>query len=303
MSDLHVRVILGMGVNGIITEVNWYDEFIRRDEAHKGKHNTDRSHYFSPLFEEHPGFIPVCITNASSIDLKGWLQAEYTKYGRYGDFGDILFVLRHNDVYILTRIVRKAYPKPSVASDLLPVLVDSHKKSFFIGILRGQEPGKGKPALIGGFNEVHGFNFYSSPKTLIAEGREEAGIRLELPASYGVTDTPFPEYFDVNCSLFGETIRSRAGLVGVFYTGNEEKNQSTGLKRVSFTAGYVLPIKIYKRLSKEAILEALVPEDKREGTTVVVYDLQHEEPEFGLSHHQTIYHAAVPMIMRSAQEL
>ncbi len=241
--------------------------------------------------------IPAPVEDPGYAALRIWLSAEYAAYGKYGDFGDLLTVLSVGGCYALVSIAPKAYHKPGVATDVVPILIDYHNRAFFIGIVRGQEPGKGKPALIGGFNNIEGFRFESSPACIGHEGREEAGLKFSFDG-LPLRDftSPFPDSFRVNVEIFRQTRTYEAHRVGIFYTSSEEENPTLGQKRVHCTAGYVLPIRVEGVVMRSTIRRELVPTDKVENNKVFVRPAV-EVVDFGIQHHKLVHHAAISKLI------
>lgn len=226
------------------------------------------------------------------LAMRETLTEVYQDWKKFGDYGDVITFLDDDARIIITSIARKAYYKPAIAADLVLFVRDSVGKTFFVGLKRGQEPGKGKLATVGGHMDVRGPYWENAVEALNHEGPEEIGLKF-LNCSSDLA-APFPEWADVTVSFLGYKLGSQLKKIGIYKTGPEEINQTTGLKRVHGTAAYFLALDVPEPLTVENILAALVPEDKAENNKVEVLEISSQKSfdlfgTFGLSHHVTIF--------------
>ena len=295
-----MRKILVFGHKGKIIFAGTYEQVLKKDTeiraAGRGfpllTHMSEVPYDFVPTLLSAPG------EDNDFAFLKGAVGDIYSVNGKFGDFGDVITVLENGCDYIVASIAPKAFHKPGLATDLVPILVDFTGRRFFVGTIRGQEPGKGKPALIGGFNNIAGFDLDSSVTTLFQESRGEVGMKLSYhrESNFDKLDvtTPFPSCFGVEVEILGNKKQERAYLLGVYNTSEEEKNLSLGQRRVHCTAGYVLPIHLEGgNLNKEILLRELVPQDLVENNKAAVYEIGVDNFTFGIGHHNTVFKAAV----------
>lgn len=289
-----MRPLLVFGYRGTVLFAGSYSAVVEEDRRilATGKGMP----YLTPIAEVSYDFAPVACPLPAAGDpgfaiLKNWVQGPYRSVGRFGDFGDVLFVLEAGGEYILTGIGVKAFHKPGVATDLVPLVVNGSGQLFFVGVIRGRDPGKGLPATIGGFNGITGFHFDSAVETLFHEAREETGMRIELGSPPKAEDGPFPATAPVRVTLGGRRMDCTVHLAGIVTTSDEERNVTTGVKRVSFTAAYVLPIAL--DTTKDQLVQELLPQDLVEGNRVAVFQVGVDPIRFGIGHHERVFLAAV----------
>ena len=97
--------------------------------------------------------------------------------GHYGDWIKCSeFKINKEKFLNLDIIGQTSWLKATMAADL-GIFVKNNKKIFFIGIVRKNEPGKGKPALIGGIMNA-GSVFDSAAYTMLKETKEEANFTM-----------------------------------------------------------------------------------------------------------------------------
>ncbi len=272
----------------------------------------------APIAEHIPDFSPVFLGSAAfetgEYDvLQGYLNP---LYGRLcadigarvgGPFGDYLTVIESEGVYYLTEVGLKAWPKPAIASDLFPVIFTPSGKIFFVGIKRGQAPGIGLPASLGGFNGVFGPHLASSPECLLGygktekgEAREEIGMKVwvnkEIPFD---TETPFPDIVAVKVKIGQKTYDTSIYSLGETYTTEEEYLPNLNEQRVHAAWGYLMPVVSHKDVTREELLAQFKCNDPKEGNGIYVQEITAEsgfELPLPIGHHKRLWKRAVQML-------
>ncbi len=233
--------------------------------------------------------------------LLSFVQECYEGWGRFGSEGDLVAISieRHSEASIikLDFIGRLQRPKPSLAADIIPVVIDSTGNSFFVLIDRKWDPGKGKIALVGGNEEVVNYYFQTPAATLQMEAEEEVSLKIE---PYAATETEFyhypfvprtpvmvilnqPEIAEVDTELI---------LLRTYETSAEEERPHLQAKRINWTTAYLLPIKVDFAVSKGMLMRWFRAGDDAEKLAIV--NLAEDPfPEFGIGHHGTIFKDAL----------
>lgn len=219
----------------------------------------------------------------------------YEKWGKFGPNGDIISIFRiseHTKMnYYVTSIGSIQYPLPSVCADIVPFVFDKEGNTFFIGIVRGKEPGIGKGALIGGHRDVVDSHYQTPVEALVHESRDEASLLfIPLGDDEEYKTNPDIESVKIMVHLGGMSIMTDLERVGVFQTGEEEIIPHLNERRVHETVVYTCLIEYDGVLTIEELLESLEAGDDASG--MYVRQLGKSEVEFGLSHHKEIYDAA-----------
>lgn len=200
--------------------------------------------------------------------------------------------IRMGDLWIATEYGAQAFPAPALAADIVPFFLCADGL-VFLGIRRGMEPGKGKPALIGGFREVHGTHFDTPLQCLLKEGDEEASFKMTplFPQDVEKIDQEFaPATVRVRIGIY--TIPTCLYRLGDFHTSSDEEAFGGKEKRVHQTTAYACRIDV-PTLSIKDIGEQLQVGDDASELILQPTDIP---PDFGISHHATIYEAAYNLI-------
>lgn len=230
----------------------------------------------------------------------------YAQCDDHGCFGDVIQIIRHrlpiehsyiSHIYTATSMMWRAYIKPGLAADLVPFVLDAEGKLFFVGIIRGKNPGKGKSALVGGFVDIDGLEMETAAECAIREGKEEIGLEI-VPASRNekLLRVPNVNRLKVWAWLCGMEHSSVLSLVGTYFTSQEE-NLRSGLKRVYQTTAYTLLIRVDRKLTKKDVGKMFLPGDDAREIAII---LSNELPgiEFASGHHRTICDDALDIIKR-----
>ncbi len=98
--------------------------------------------------------------------------------GQYGDWIKCSeFKIKKEKFLNLDIIGQSSWIKATLAADL-GIFVKNNEKIFFVGIIRKNKPGKGKPALIGGIMNA-GSVLDSAAYTMLKETKEEANFTMQ----------------------------------------------------------------------------------------------------------------------------
>lgn len=264
------------------------------------------------VLEQQSSFT-ICTEELGTINLMDQLNSIYQKWGKFGPYGDILSLseIKISDSktqYIVNFIARLAFHKPSLTVDLVPFIVDKNRKVFFFGIIRDDDPGKGKPAFIGGHRDVKGYHFETPLEALCHESNEEASLKIVPLSPFGDSDKEINISASGNIFHHGREILVRILLggnnyftnlkfLGEYNTFEDEKLSNLGVKRVNQTTAIYCRIDIDQELDEETIAGWLKAGDDAKEIFVCKANCADNIPDFGISHHKIIYREAV------AQEL
>jgi len=230
-----------------------------------------------------------------------FVTTAYRAWGKYGPEGDLVAmrVITHvNTVFLEIEFIgRLQRVKPSLAADIIPVIIDSNGNSFFVLIHRKYDPGKGKIALIGGNQEVIGYYFQSPTATLQMEAVEEVNlvIRPEVGSEFPFFHKPFIPRTPVEVCLRQpeiSSVHSEMILLGTYETSKEEERPHLNAKRINWTTAYLLPIEINFPVDKEMVKRWFTAGDDAEKMAFVNLATD-PYPDFGIGHHATIFSDAV----------
>ncbi|MFZ2193317.1 MAG: NUDIX domain-containing protein [Candidatus Moraniibacteriota bacterium] len=235
-------------------------------------------------------------------------QKFYRKCKYYGPYGDVIQISRHHAIglkngytYVVDSMMWRAHVKPGMAADLVLFVRDNMGSLFFVGIIRGKNPGKGKIALAGGFIDANGFYMETAAQCSVREAKEELGVKI-FPARGKGKDffIPNERYLNVEVTLAGMNILSKLCLVGTYFTSDEENLIDIGLKRVHQTTAYMIVIPVDDRLTTESVVDLFPKGDHDDAagiTAIPFYFLP--ETEFAFKHHRTICSDASKAIINS----
>ncbi len=237
-------------------------------------------------------------TKRLSLDeVKHYFGSIYKSWGRFGYLGDVIAVkeleLDGLFIYFLDFIGRLAIIKPGLAADLVPIIKVSENDYYFVGVKRRYSPGQGLAALMGGFNDVRGYDLDTPLETVIHEAKQEIGLTLRVTNPNDLRET-LPtkvavevDYRDNNYQdkIFHGELLYR----GIIKTGMEEMLMSIGLKRVYTTTVYALFLDMTGAgLNKEKLGQWLKAGD--DAASLVIVNLKdRRDLRFGLGHHTEIF--------------
>jgi 8-oxo-dGTP pyrophosphatase MutT (NUDIX family) len=250
----------------------------------------------------------LCHVNGPEEQIKAFVQEAYSVWGKFGSEGDLIAVrmieLPDASVAEIEFIGRLQQPKPSLAADIIPVVIDSEGNSFFVLIHRKWDPGKGKIALIGGNQEVIGFYFQTPAATLQMEAMEEANLVLvpQLGSEPPFFHQPFIPCVPVTVKIRQREVaevESNLILLGTYETSAEEERPHLQAKRINWTTAYLLPIRVDFPVDKEMLKRWFKAGDDAEKMAFVNPETD-PYPEFGIGHHKTIFDEAKKMAPATA---
>jgi hypothetical protein len=256
----------------------------------------DNNAVFDDVFREHG-----LLGKTYDENLRECVEEAYRKWGQFGPYGDVISISgrrKYLDVmcidFQINYIGRFEYHKPSLAADLLPFIIDRDGKVFFVGIVRGKEPGLGKPAFIGGHQDIKGFRFETPAGALIHESKDEAAFSI-MPIHHGVAQItkPMSDSVLIQIAIGGREFLASLDLLGTYATGWEEELHNLGRKRVDWTTAYtlVLDYSHTEAFDCEKIRSLFqAGDDARE---IYVAQVNEDVPDLALSHHLEIYADAV----------
>lgn len=235
----------------------------------------------------------------------------YRLHQKFGPWGDLMAVTVDGPFLRFDWIAPLAFPKPTLAADLIPFIRDSEGRLFWVGIKRGRPPGEGKLALIGGIRAIEKrelplgtTHVLETPlENLMHESGEEAGIALSC-IEVG-DDGPHARVASVAVTIpeLG-IVRSRTELIHVETVStdhNAERDPLTGQLRVHETTGYAFNLYVDRPLLAGEIEAALHPTDHSERTTPVVRqigsfsEVEDIHNSFHAAHHRVLFFRALAL--------
>jgi len=229
-------------------------------------------------------------------------EKAYQTHNRFGHFGDVISVttkcIQIEDVECEINFIGSLqFPKPGMASDLVPIIKDGNDQYFFVGILRKFPPAVGKLALIGGFREINGLHFDSVLENIIPEAKDEVGIRIIPVTDFPdeVLGEPYPERVRIIACFEGvnymECDSDLLHVQSVFPIANQrEKNY--GEKRVSQTCAYTFLAEVNRVLSENFLRTCLKPGD--DAMEAIAWNITRRGfPDLALEHHRKIFRLAM----------
>jgi len=230
--------------------------------------------------------------------------------GQYGDWIKCSeFKIKKEKFLNLDIIGQSSWVKATMAADL-GIFVKNNEKIFFVGIIRKNKPGKGKPALIGGIMNA-GSVFDSAAYTMLKETKEEANFTMyyqgnlkKLRENYTISRISVrikgfeildPELRDIKTYMhYITTIPT-----------TKQENLDDGTKRVYTATAYAILIDIggtsldKKQLQK--VFEA--GDDAAKMYYLEVSDFikgknKKKHPNFGLKHHLGLFKKMVALLKK-----
>ncbi|MEI6378813.1 MAG: hypothetical protein WCO55_04075 [Candidatus Falkowbacteria bacterium] len=224
-------------------------------------------------------------------------------YGYYGDVINVSCFIADDHCYLqVNYIARLAFPKPNMASDLVPIVIDNRGYAFLIAITRKYNPGKGGLALIGGFRSVIKNRMETSVEAAMREASEEAvGLDLEYIVNChdGIYSNITPQnsqailVLGLRHEIVGGIWQQVVNLewLGTYRTAPDRDESYITRQRVDITDAYVLPIRVDRLLTKAEIATWFRPGDDAETVEIIRIDDGYE-PAFVFNHHSVIFKEA-----------
>jgi hypothetical protein len=230
--------------------------------------------------------------------------------GVYGDWIKCtqLVIGQKKEKYINLDILGKAaWIKPTLAADL-GIFIKNHQKVFFVGIIRKNPPGKGKPAIVGGIMNVNR-QLDSAAFTMLKESKEESNFTLsyqgnveDLRENYTIQEVPVlvSGFEEINPKL--KNLSAKMHLVTTIPTPEQERLED-GTKRVYATTCFTILIDIQTNPLSEVILNQIFSAgDDAQGmfyhdiSPCFFGDSEIQGPEFGLTHHYELFEKMVQLL-------
>lgn len=256
-------------------------------------------------------FKPVSVPMYPSdvVGKKSFIAKQYQAWGRFGINGDLIKidpipVLNLKKIgWKIDFIGRLDRPRPILAVDVLPIIYTANE-AYCVLIKRGFDPGKDELALIGGHQEVRGFEFQTPAAAIKMELEEEAGLKIEPPEYHAdlFYHRPMAEFLEVEVML-NKDVKARGHLIliGTFETSVQERLPHLGRKRVDWTTAYLMPIYVGENsfIFHPKMLDKWFKagDDAKMLVYIDVSDYLREKKKlaFGISHHRMIFHRAIEM--------
>lgn len=251
-----------------------YSAYAEADKQQKANEATkDKPTRLAPEFKGVPSFEPVLVevnggeTKTEAVRKK-YVELQAAGKLCYGPFGDYISTTELDDKHILiNQIAHKAFPKIAKATDMILIIKGVNERGeevdYLVAIRRKNEPGKGQPATIGGFNNVdqdNGIDVVDSDiYTVIKEGKEEGDTHITLDNLKAIRE-------DYNCKEAaghirlgkdGRTVPCLISDAGTFKTGDDLiskggeliEGNSGGAKRVHLAAAITVTVDVPKDIT------------------------------------------------------
>jgi hypothetical protein len=318
------KYLVAMGFRGNLDNlgVDTLEAYVEKDD--KIRSGELKGHpLFTPLVESNPKRAPISIQLAEDEDLTGRVKEEYSNLCKAdpnvfvpGPFGDFIEVHRTGDREYNIKVSHKGFRKPGLAADLAVVVKGKNEKGkdvyYLVTGSRRANPGKGKPAWLGGFRNIDKgpdgvYAFDSGAYTMLHEAVEEAGLVIkhhnpeELRTAYNADDIPVTVELGKDKDKIESGVRMKH--LGTIATsdlplGGEQvggEALANGTKRVYATDGYFLLVDLQdKEINEQLLSDWLTPGDdigKLQFHDITGYaasgsagDLK-EKLQFGIEHH------------------
>ncbi|MHA1602991.1 MAG: hypothetical protein ACTSVU_07880 [Promethearchaeota archaeon] len=223
--------------------------------------------------------------------------------GRFGDWIKCSYLTIDSKKYINFDIIAQAaWIKPTMAADL-GIFIKNNEMVYFVGIVRGNEPGKGKPAIIGGIMNCDKV-LDSGAYTMLKETLEEGNLKIEyqgdldkLRENYTISEIPVvvKGFEEIDPEL--SEIHTRMYYVDIFKTTEQERNLDN-TKRVYLAWTYAILIDIGRNKLNMNKLQQIFKagDDAAEMYIKDVTDCFKSDklekcnvPNFGLEHHPQLF--------------
>lgn len=237
--------------------------------------------------------------------------------GRFGDWIKCSLLTIDSKNYINFDIIAQAaWIKATMAADL-GIFIKNHQRVYFVGIVRGNDPGKGKPAIIGGIMNCDKV-LDSGAYTMLKETLEEGNLKIEyegdldkLRENYAIAEIPvIVKGFEKIDPKLGE-IHTKMHYVDIFKTTEQERN-ADNTKRVYLAWTYAIIINIRNNdLNKEKLQQIFTAGD--DAAEIFIEDvtlcfkldkgITCKVPNFGLDHHPLLFKAMVNLLKQKYLEI
>jgi len=230
--------------------------------------------------------------------------------GQYGDWIKCSeFKIKKEKFLNLDIIGQSSWVKATVAADL-GIFVKNYDKIFFVGIIRKNKPGKGKPALIGGIMNA-GSVLDSAAYTMLKETKEEANFTMQyqgnlkkLRENYTISRISVKiKGFKVLNQELGD-IKTYMHYITTIPTAKQD-NLDDGTKRVYTATAFAVLIDIGGTLLNKKQLQKVFEagDDAAKMYYLEVSDFikgknKNNHPNFGLKHHLGLFKKMVTLLKK-----
>ncbi|MHA1719118.1 MAG: hypothetical protein ACTSWX_05875 [Promethearchaeota archaeon] len=230
--------------------------------------------------------------------------------GQYGDWIKCTELKINEKKFLNLDIIgQSSWLKATMAADL-GIFVKNNEKIFFVGIVRKNTPGKGKPALIGGIMNV-GSVLDSPAYTILKETKEEANFTMnyqgnlkKLRVNYTISriSIKIKGFEVINQNL--RSLKTYMYYVTTIPTTKQE-NLGDGTKRVYTATAFTVLIDIEgNSLNKKQLQKVFeAGDDAAKMYYLDVTDFIHgkdmkNHPNFGLKHHLGLFKKMVLLLKK-----
>ena len=217
--------------------------------------------------------------------------------GHFGDWIKTSVIATAQSKFLnIDLIGQAAWPKATTAADL-GIFVRNSKSVYFVGIVRGNPPGLGQPAFIGGIRNV-GRMYDSGAFSMLKETKEESNLTIKykgdlqhLQENYQIPEIPVVvkgfELIDPSLKEFHTTMY----YITTVPTTEQDRNPD-GSKRVYTADAYAILLDVGKiPLSLNKIQKVFQAGD--DAAAIYIQDVtksfvttdKRNIPKFGLQHH------------------
>jgi len=230
--------------------------------------------------------------------------------GQYGDWIKCSeFKIKKEKFLNLDIIGQSSWLKATMAADL-GIFVKNDEKIFFVGIVRKNKPGKGKPALIGGIMNT-GSVLDSAAYTMLKETKEEANFTMrylgnlkKLRENYTISRISVKvKGFEVLDPKLGD-IKTYMHYITTIPTTKQEKLKD-GTKRVYTATAFAVLIDIEGiSLDKKQLQKVFEAGDDAAKmyylnvTDFIKRKSKENHPNFGLKHHLGLFKKMVVLLKK-----
>lgn len=289
---------IAFGKKGIITEVR-----------------NDADDVSAPIVEINTIDMMKMGTIHADLNFNRKITELYTAWGKFGPYGDVIQLTYHDAAaspfYTVDFIGNLAWHKPGLAADIVPIIEGNDGTRYIVGIVRNQEPGKGKFAIVGGHRDVNGWHFETGMEAGVREAKEEINLDIQYHTEEDKKNAfENPDQNKIKVKIFISGYRwydlrdyylTSLVKVGTYQTACSEVEKTTGLKRIYETAAYACKILVPEHLTTEKVKAMFKPREE-EVSDVVVLVIGRDgkiitDVDFGLDHHERIVKNAIEKLI------
>lgn len=231
--------------------------------------------------------------------------------GAYGDWIKTSIIKINQELFLNLDIIgQAAWNKPTLAADL-GIFIQDQRNIYFVGVIRKNMPGKGKPAIIGGIMNAKQV-LDSGAYTMIKEAWEETHFKMvyngdlnKLREDYEIQKIPVTVKNFEKLGDNYENINSNMYYVTTIPT-TEQEILPDGTKRVYLAIAYCILINLPSlEITKRDLEKVFRAGDDAAGLFIIeVGDAFRSQtkrgvPSFGLNHHPELFRKMVFKLLES----